>query len=332
MIVRKGWISISIILLVILCKVVIGQVDVWIRTGPNDNGSVPAIAPHEAAPDIAIDSPDNGWQLPSPFVLHESAIYGQPNRIYVRVRNLGVNDALNVTVKMYWADHTSGLPWPSAWNFIGQKTVSLISAGGEAIISNITWSPPGIAVRYPCLLAVAECAVDPVSTYSPKDDNNIAQRNITVLPPPPTRPRFSTSIHSGVAIPTGSFADDFGRGWNVLVDGEYHITPQLSLAAFVGYNRFDSKVAGVDDTYWFNGSLNLRFSQPISMYWSGYIGFGPGVYIPEVGDRELGGNAGLGCDFNRFFPFVFELGADYHWIFDPDIQFVHVHAGVLRRF
>jgi hypothetical protein len=62
------------------------------------------------------------------------------------------------------------------------------------------------------------------------------------------------------------------------------------------------------------------------------VGGGPGVYFPENGDNEFGANIGLGinCDFSP--RIKFEIGSDYHTIFDPDNQFVHSQAGVIFRF
>ncbi len=151
---------------------------------------------------------------------------------------------------------------------------------------------------------------------------------------PPRRNR-SVSFHTGAAIPSGSFANDFDPGFNILLDVDYHFTPQLSLVGLFGYNDFKSKTAGIDNTYWINLSLNLRYYWPIQLMpgpLSLYIGAGPGIYFPKDGDIEFGTNAGFGFVY-PFRPQInFEIGADYHWIFDPDIQFTHSHAGVIFRF
>lgn len=306
--------------------------DLWIKTAANDNGSTPVSSTSWDSPDIAIDSPDGGWQTPTPFIAHENPNFGRINHVYIRVRNPGCEDAKNVMVKLYWADRTGGIPWPSAWNYVGSKTISSIPAGGEVITPYIPWTPTGTAIRHPCMLATAECDADPISMHAPRYDNNVAQKNIFIIPPEPSGPGFSLSIHSGIAIPTGSFANDFGRSWNILLDGEYHFTPQLSLVGLVGYNDFKSKTTGVGDIYWFNFSINMRYYQPLSGPWSVYIGAGPGIYKPKVGDSEFGANAGFGVDYEPISRIVFELGVDYHVIFDADIQFVHIHAGVVRRF
>jgi len=153
---------------------------------------------------------------------------------------------------------------------------------------------------------------------------------------PPSDWKWALSIHSGTAIPISSFADDFDPGINILLDVDYHPTPQLSLVGLFGYNDFKSKITCVDDNYWINLSANIRYYRPWRVLpgssLSYYIGFGPGVYIPDVGDTEFGANAGFGFNYEFSPSIVFELGADYHIIFDPDIKFVHSHAGVVFRF
>lgn len=144
--------------------------------------------------------------------------------------------------------------------------------------------------------------------------------------------KFSASLHTGVAAPTGSYANLFDPGLNVLLDLDYHFSPNLSLVGLFGYNDFKSKIAGVDDNYWLNLSLNARYTRPLSGPWSLYVGAGPGLYIPETGDNEPGANVGFGLDYNYSPRVQFELGVDYHTIFDPDIQFVHSHAGVIFKF
>ena len=157
-------------------------------------------------------------------------------------------------------------------------------------------------------------------------------RTITTRIEPQEYGRWTISAHSGAAVPTGTFANDFDPGINALLDAGYHFSPQLSVVAFFGYNDFKSKTAGVDDNYWLNLSANVRYYRPWSGPWSVYIGAGPGIYIPQTGDSEFGANVGLGINYEYSPLLTFEWGADYHTIFDPDIQFVHSHAGVIFRF
>ena len=302
-------------------------VDGFCKDSPQDDGNVPSSGQHWTSPDIWVRNNQDGGTT------HQNPIYSQTNYIYIRVRNLGYLMANIIKVKAYWADPAGSIPWPSDWNFIGETNVNNLADNSETVAGPIIWAPTGTAMLRRCLLVRLECPQDMMTEEgNVKQENNIAQKNIFIIPPEPSRPGFSLSIHSGIAIPTGSFANDFGRSWSILLNAEYHFTPQLSLVGLVGYNDFKSKTTGVDDTYWFNFSVNLRYYQPLSGPWSVYIGAGPGIYRPKIGDSEFGANAGFGVDYEPISRIVFELGVDYHMIFDADIQFVHIHAGVVRRF
>jgi broad specificity phosphatase PhoE len=142
---------------------------------------------------------------------------------------------------------------------------------------------------------------------------------------------FSFSIHSGAAIPTGTFANDFDPGLNILLDINYHFSPQLSVVGLFGYNAFKSKITSVDDTYWINLSVNLKYrvlTGALSSYFSG----GPEYCIPKTGNSGFGVNLGVGLDYEFNNLLTLELGADYHTVFGKDVQFMHSHAGVIFRF
>ena len=147
---------------------------------------------------------------------------------------------------------------------------------------------------------------------------------------------WSMSAHGGVAIPRGSLADDFSSSYNFLLDVDYHFAPQWALVGFLGYNHFSSTIDGVDDTYWINLSLNLRYNYIIPLepgpVFLIYLQAGPGLYIPKDGDLELGANGGFGIDYCINPPWCVEVGTDYHYIFGPEIDFIHAHAGVVLRF
>jgi len=144
--------------------------------------------------------------------------------------------------------------------------------------------------------------------------------------------RWSASIHSGVAIPTGSFANDFDPGLNILLDVDYRLSQKWSLVGLFGYNDFKSNTTGVDDNYWINLSANVRYHQPLSGPLSYYIGAGPGIYIPEAGSTEIGANAGFGLDYEYNSFITIELGTNYHKIFDGNGEFLHPYVGLILRF
>ncbi len=146
------------------------------------------------------------------------------------------------------------------------------------------------------------------------------------------RSRWSLSLHLGLALPTGQLADFFDPGLNVLADLDYEIRPDFSVVFYVGYNRFTGKRGWIDDTYLYNFSLNARYRRAIGTSLFGYLQAGPGLYTPETGDTEPGANIGAGFDYQYSGNLTFELGGDFHRVFDPDIDFVHVHAGVVFGF
>jgi len=156
--------------------------DIWIKTSDTDYGNLPAASPRWTSPDIAVDSPAGGWQTPSPFVTHENPEFGSTNRIYIRARNFGCEDAGNVTVKVYWGDPAGGIPWPSGWHYIGEVLLPAITPGGAVVTPYIPWTPPVTATGHRCLMATVECASDPISIHNVGWDNNIAQLDIYIVP------------------------------------------------------------------------------------------------------------------------------------------------------
>lgn len=161
---------------------------------------------------------------------------------------------------------------------------------------------------------------------------DIDGKKFTEVEPSPPYRKFSLSIHGGIAVPIDNFADDFEQGYNVLVDLDYHFTQQLSFVGFFGYNDFKSKTAGIDDNYWMNVSANIKYREQLRPQLFFYFNGGPGYYIPETGDSRFGLNLGAGFNYDFSKTIDFELGADYHTIFDQGIQFVHSHAGLIFRF
>jgi hypothetical protein len=152
--------------------------DLWIATSTADDGGVPAASPFWTSPDIAVDAPGS-WQTPSPFVTHENPEFGSTNRVYVRVHNRGCVEATNVTVRVYYSDPGIGFGWP--WNPIGTANIASIPPGGESVTQSINWKPLGSTIGHQCMFATAECSSDPITVHSPVWDNNVAQKNVTIV-------------------------------------------------------------------------------------------------------------------------------------------------------
>jgi hypothetical protein len=148
--------------------------------------------------------------------------------------------------------------------------------------------------------------------------------------------KLAISLHGGIAIPMGALADSFNSGLNLMADLSYSFSPKFSLVGYFGYNDFKSKLTGVNDNYWLNISLNAKYrgrlspsTAPLRFY---YLQAGPGYYIPENGNSGFGANIGAGFDYDYRNYLSFELGMDYHTIFSENLQFWHVHGGIILRF
>ncbi len=172
---------------------------------------------------------------------------------------------------------------------------------------------------------------DPVITITVMDEQLFKDKISKINPP-----KFALSLHAGLALPTGALADSFNSGMNVLVDISYSFSPKLSLVGYFGYNDFKSRLSGIDDNYWLNISLNVKYRgllPPASnSSWYYYLQAGPGYYIPEKGNSGFGANVGAGFDYDFRNFLTFELGTDFHTLFDYNVKFWHAHAGVIFRF
>ena len=153
-------------------------VDIWISDGPNDVGN----NSHD------YNSTDIWSSLTPSGTVHSDPVSGTWNYVHVRVHNLGSTDVNNVDVKLYWADTSVALAWPGDFNQIGTTyTIPTITAGGH---EEHTWSwyvSPSIGTGHKfCFVATADCSADPMAagllgTYVAPYDNNIAQKNITII-------------------------------------------------------------------------------------------------------------------------------------------------------
>lgn len=140
--------------------------------------------------------------------IHENPIYrpGEPNRVFVRVRNRGCGAAASGQVSLYWAKGSSSLAWPDPWD--GSKTVSTSTGevplggfigtvdtgsvgAGESAVLEFAWEPPdpaayaefGADQTHFCLLAHLGSA--PGTTIDlpqlVRGDNDIAWKNVSVV-------------------------------------------------------------------------------------------------------------------------------------------------------
>jgi photosystem II stability/assembly factor-like uncharacterized protein len=183
--------------------------------------------------DIKVDSP--GYQVPglndvdferfeddhgifAAGLIHENTQRNRTVRVYVEVHNRGLNPALTVDVKVFFADASAGLPalpagfWTnfpnnalppgSPWQQIAaHKTIPQV-ATGQAEVVGFDWPVPGTAADHTCLLAIISAANDDVAATGvpPLDIGSLVLnskkaglKNLTVVNPPPSigpRPRW----------------------------------------------------------------------------------------------------------------------------------------------
>lgn len=130
---------------------------------------------------------------------HESAIDGQTNYAYVKVKNRGTTAATNVTVKGYHSLPGAGLTWPDDFTAMS-PAAGLVAASvaansaAEVTVGPFEWEPNINAYGHDCVLMIASVAGDPsnVDNFGPGEtiaewrlvpnDNNIGQRNVQVVP------------------------------------------------------------------------------------------------------------------------------------------------------
>jgi hypothetical protein len=136
---------------------------------------------------------------------HENPLFrpGEPNRVYVRVRNRGCSSAPATSLTLRWAKASTNLGWPSPWDgsrfvdgtnvplggTIGTEPVPALDPGASTIVE-FEWEPPnpedyeGVDAdsTHFCLLShlgdVSTAQQDLVTFV--RSSNDIAWKNVTV--------------------------------------------------------------------------------------------------------------------------------------------------------
>jgi hypothetical protein len=173
------------------------SVDVLIKDAPSDTGAEPFTGtPFWESPDIAVRQTDDD------VFIDEPAIQGQKNFVYVRVHNRGKETANDVTVSLRAvAFPGSEFLYPQDWTAVDGTHVK-----PTGVTPHFNHLPPGatevakfridkddVDILYgweqvnwhPCLLAEVTSDEDPTAggfAVHVWDRNNLAQRNITVIP------------------------------------------------------------------------------------------------------------------------------------------------------
>jgi hypothetical protein len=157
--------------------------DVYCRDSSADSGDVPNGVPFWTSPDIIVDALPYYSGTGDPA--HEDPELGSVNKVHVRIRNLGYLTVSECTVKLYYANPSTGLTWPSHWQYIGEAKINNLQpvdadADGKKVV--IDWKPSGTGTGHRCLFVRVECDEDIITEEgNVRQDNNIAQKNIHIV-------------------------------------------------------------------------------------------------------------------------------------------------------
>ncbi len=157
-----------------------GKGDAWVKDNNSDDRLPCPLGTLCMSPDLWLNNHGGTFM--------ENAAGGQPNSIYVRVRNADTLPIAGAEVRVYWSDPTTGMPHDQ-WHFIGTTTVD-VPVGGEQVTTPILWTPDAAVPEHLCLFAVINTGDDPFSAATldpitwPFDwafDNNIVWHNLNVV-------------------------------------------------------------------------------------------------------------------------------------------------------
>ncbi len=164
-----------------------GKGDVWARDcTADDRNPFPPCGAFWLSPDL--------WCNNSGGTTHENPVRGQPNQLWVRVRNADTLAASGAQVRVYWSDPTGGVPhWD--WHLIGTAPLNAPAGPGmEVIVGPVSWTPGPLEPEHCCLFAILDtgddyhdpATLDPiVRPFDVRRDNNIIWKNMWIIELPP---------------------------------------------------------------------------------------------------------------------------------------------------
>ncbi len=149
-------------------------IDLWTRDNPADTGDIPT---------------SDFWQSPDLWVRHtcdgeaqhQDPQEGQPNCVYMRVRNRGdaASDGAD-TARVYWHEPSLGIKCGD-WATIGDGTIATTPAHSGTRLLTFTWTPT--RTGHTCLHGEIVSNDDPVvNACDIAWDNNLSQRNVDIIP------------------------------------------------------------------------------------------------------------------------------------------------------
>ena len=175
--------------------------DVYIRDNEEDRGETPSQGDRFNSPDIWVRLEPDGR------VEHQNPVEDEVNWVYVRAWNLGPAEAKDVKAKLFFSPASTSI-WPHNWLPMGEVEFPPIPAG-EARVASLDWTPPDEGPF--CFLAKLHSPDDPIQhDWSPRNDNNIAQKNLVVL-------QLRPGERGGFSFPMFGVAGEMSR-MNLQVD------------------------------------------------------------------------------------------------------------------
>ena len=161
---------------------------------------------------------------------------------------------------------------------------------------------------------------------------SVGENHFTTISQFPRPSKWQLSLHAGWAYPYDSLGQDFSRGLHVAMDVGYYLPKSWSILGIVAYNAFGSKDETLrEDTYWLNGSANIRYSKILQPHLIGHIQGGPGVYLSKQQDWQWGTNLGISAEYAFNWNFGLELGSDYHVLFNQPMKFLQLRLGAIFK-
>lgn len=146
---------------------------------------------------------------------HRNAQRGNINRAYVKVNNRGFAPGASVTVKLLYADASAGLPplpsdfWTAfpnnstnttQWHPVLNAQTILTLSPTEPTVLEWDFSLPSSAATHSCLLAVMDCASDPIPAANKifnvdtlvRNEKRVGLKNLHVVNIPPGASEWTT--------------------------------------------------------------------------------------------------------------------------------------------
>jgi outer membrane protein with beta-barrel domain len=163
----------------------------------------------------------------------------------------------------------------------------------------------------------------------PNDSFAIVTTTIEALTPKP----FALSLHGGVSLPHGDLNGAFDPGVSITGDLEHRLNNTFSVAALLGYDRFENQATtGHLDVYQISGSGRAFLSTSGAV--APFVEAGAGVYDFSPGSTDPGTHFGAGVEVEASREIVLGVSYRAHIVFTSgsSTTFSSVQAGGRIRF